>query len=176
MYGIAIIYFSLCWRYDFSKNWYDTSFIFPIGISFYLRKSKIINAMKKYYIKLCVVGVILFVVTFILNYEKTAIQFIFIRAVSAVCFTFIFNLFLFKVDISNNKLLSFLGSISFEIYLTHNRFPILQKLSNNDNIGVIDIIIYFVIIIMLSIALHRINYYINKFIDYIHNKELASKS
>jgi membrane-bound acyltransferase YfiQ involved in biofilm formation len=168
LYVVAIAYFLLSWRFGLSKNWYDTSFIFPIGVSFCLRKDKIINIMNKYYLALLGSSFALFGVTFVLNHEKTAIQFIIIRALSSIFFVLLINLFLLKVDTSNNKALAFIGSISFEIYLVHNRLPIFQTLSNGDNINGFHLIIYFGIVIAVSMGLNRVNMYINRIINNVH--------
>lgn len=137
-----------------SKNWYDTSFIFPIGVLVGLNEDKMNQILKNKYCFKLVVVTILFVITFLLNYSKEGLIFVAIRSVAAITFTILFILMIMKMDLSDNKISVFMGSISFELYLIHDR--LLNILDINGYIYPLSLVVYFILIILLSILLKKV--------------------
>lgn len=160
MFGVGICYFIICYCLGLSKNWYDTAFTFPMGVFVGLNKDKIEKLISEQYIKILCLSSILFIITFILNYGRVDIGSIIIRAITSITFTILFLLLHVKIDVSKNKFLIFIGSISFELYLIHDR--LLEVLNMGGVVNSINLIAYFIIIIFLSLLLNKMCKYINR--------------
>lgn len=156
----SLVYIILCYYIGLSKNWYDTALIFPIGVFVGLYKSKVKSFIEDNYNKIVFSSLTMFILLFMLNYGKTDFASIIIRIFSSVAFTIVFITMLLKVDVSRNKVSLFLGTISFEIFLIHDRM--LGILNQSGYVTVASLIYYLFIIIVLSVILNRSIYYINK--------------
>jgi probable poly-beta-1,6-N-acetyl-D-glucosamine export protein len=167
MFIVGVLYFIVCYKLNLSKNWYDTSLTFPFGVMFCFRKDKIIELSRRYYSYLVVGATILFSILFIFNYGKITLSAICIRALASVAFVILVNLVFLKLDMSKNNIAMFLGSISFEIYLIHDR--IIDSGLLGRDINVVHIAGYFIIVIILAILLEKLinilNIVVNKIIS-----------
>ncbi len=151
----ALIYFFGCKQLNLGKYWFDTSFIFPIGVLFCLRKDYIMTILQKYYYHIILVSTFFFVIFFKINQGKTSLAAISARSTAAIMFVVLICLFLYKVDISGNKLLAFMGSISYELYLIHARIIQLNIVSVNNGISFDKIVFYFMLSIVSALLMNR---------------------
>lgn len=156
---VALIYFVVCCTMGLSKNWYDTSFIFPIGVIVGLNQDKIEEIIIEKYNLILICSLIIFIISFAANFGKEDINSIIIRSIASVTFTIAGIMILMKIDLSENKVSLFLGSISFELFLIHDRM--LSILNIGGHVTSINLIIYFLIIILLSLTLNKISKLIN---------------
>ncbi len=158
-FSISLIWFIICNLLGVSKNWYDTSFIFPIGILVGLNKNYIKKIILKNYNKFLVITLIIFIIMFLLNYGKIDTFSVMIRSIASIAFTILFIIISIKVDISKNIVSVFLGSISLELFLIHDR--LLDILNFGGIITGINLIMYFGIITVLAYILNKMFKYIN---------------
>ena len=129
--------------------------IFLVGILYYRMLSKSISFHMSIIILSCLIGVVLFFGSFfeIINIAKT---YIFLFIVQFVCI--VITHFLDWMNL--NRMMSFLGGISLELYLIHlyNRPIYLVKLMFDDRIIVL--IISFVICVIVAYLLHLVVSYL----------------
>lgn len=116
--------------------WYNSIGLFIIGLIFSIFEKRILSFIKKYYIPLLIVGIMLtvvcnwygrhyenvvFPVTKESTYDLYNLYIILFRFIAAINFTLTVILVSLKFKF-NNKVLSFYGSISLEFYLIQGLF------------------------------------------------------
>lgn len=157
--------------------WYNTVFLFFIGILIAKEEKRFFAFAKKTYFILLPVGITLFFVLYqgtkhMLNtysywseYENPPGYLDKFRCLSfqlpmVITFIFILLLIMLKVRFSN-KVLSFLGGISLELYLIHNLFIIMLRDSKVVYIKSTSMYFFMVIgsSILLAYMLNRVNRY-----------------
>lgn len=157
----AVLYFIFCFKINLGKYWFDSSFAFTVGVLLCPRKKYITSLINKYFSLLLLGSTSLFVLLSIINHGRTSFPAISFRAMAAVVFVFLVYLFMYKVDISRNKVLSFLGSISFEIYLIHSRILQLDIITPK-TINLLNLVLYFTITVSAAYLLNRFNLFLHK--------------
>lgn len=95
-------------------HWYNSAYSFLLGIIVSEYKEHIFKIIKQNYMIFISINSILFLVIFLLNIIKEGV---FLQMIESVLFICI----LMKIEI-NNKIINFLGTISYEIYLVHRIF------------------------------------------------------
>lgn len=159
LFSISLIWFIICNSLGISKNWYDTAFIFPIGVFVGLKKDFVKNQILKNYNMLLILSFVVFIVLFLINFGKVDTISIIIRAIAAITFIIFFIILLIKIDLSRNKVSFFLGTISFELFLIYDR--LLNILDIGGKVTGMNLILYFIIIVILSYILNNISKYTN---------------
>lgn len=98
--------------------WYNAVHLFNIGIIFAQYEKQIINFLKKYIYILLPVFYIIFYILFTTYYKEKLFEIQFITSIIIVLLFILINL---KIKI-NNKILLFLGKISYELYMVQGLF------------------------------------------------------
>jgi len=166
MFIYSIIYIFLCRIEEMGIYWYNTAFAFPFGVLFAYKREDILYKIKIYYNKLLIICLIGFVIFFLISFKESKSIFIF-DAISSTLFIFLVMLLNYKLNIKS-KLLDFIGSISFEIYLMHqfiidifyDRYPTKQSLS---------FYVLILIIIGVSFLLNLVSKIISEKVDSLNN-------
>jgi len=160
----------------FGEWWYNTTWLFFIGMAIAMYYEKVVSFAKRHYKWLLPVGIVLFITlhiatTWMLSHvgywleypghrgylEKLAT--FLIQCPMVIVFDLTFVLLSMKIQF-NNKVLSFLGVIALEMYLLQNIF--ITKLTHViDN----DIFFYAAVYagtIVLAYVVHKLNHYLIK--------------
>ena len=155
LFAYSFIYFIFCYLIGLDRYWFNTSFCFPVGVFIALYKEKFFYYMKEKFIIISSLSFISLALTIIISLPfKTTHPLIYVILVSLSSISFIFSVlsFLFKVKIEN-KFIIYVGSISYEMYLTHNKIiTIYTEFKINSSYSVC---FYITIVILLSICLHK---------------------
>jgi len=118
MLGIFFLitgYCLICRRLGNGEWWYNATYCFFIGILFGAYYKSIFSFIRKEYSMITLAILTTFVLTFLLNtFEGNILTSI----VSSTFFVLVCACLLMKVEVGN-KVINFLGSISYEIYLVH---------------------------------------------------------
>ena len=150
LWNIAYVFF--CMNMGFGEWWFNATHLLIVGMIWALYEKKITVAIKKTYLFTTPVIWIIFLTLFLFKYYKVinTSEFHFIvKFFIAFFFVLAMLLFFFKVQIGN-KVLSFLGDISLEIYLTQGLFIMLL---HGNHINIENDFLYSVCVIILTIAL-----------------------
>ena len=167
--------------------WYNTSFLFVIGILVARNKDRFIAFCKKHYSKILVILVPSFLLLFKANeymlenygywteytreYGYQSIcdkaMTLGVQLTTVIIFSFIIILVGMKIR-CNNSVLSFLGSISLELYLIHNLF--IKSFTMVTGAG-----IFFVIVIASSIITALVLYNVDTCVGCLINKKPIPK-
>lgn len=121
-----IIYIAFCINIGYTKHWYNTTHCLIIGMLWASYENGIIAFLKKHYAISLICVTIPFVAAFagksLINHNLLFISEIqlkcILEAISSACFVILLVMCLLKFRVQN-KILSYLGSISLEIYLMH---------------------------------------------------------
>ena len=156
---------------SFSDVWYRSIFAFPLGVCYSLKKDKIesflLNKTLARYIAL-----ILFLI-FLLSLKYACVMLgltylqILFDITSSAMFSLVAVIMLRKIKLGN-KALSFLGSISFEIYLIH--FLLIKLIYSFYFNGQMNLLLYFVISIVSVISVAYIMSFIDKNLTKLYGK------
>lgn len=150
---------------NFSNLWYRSIFAFPVGVLY----SYYVERIEKFYFNktLLKYAMTIFSLIFVLVLRyicviggKEGPQVLF-DILSSMAFPFTTIILLRKIKFSN-KLLFFLGNISFEIYLIH--FLIMKVFDVYYKSGEINLILYFLLTFSFSILLAWLVHFVNKFL------------
>jgi len=117
MFIYSIIYIFACLTQGKEIYWYNTAFVFPLGVLSAYRKETMLNIIKNYYNKLFIICSVMFVITFLISYKESGSKYIF-DTITGILFMFLIMLLSYKLNLKS-RLLTLIGSISFEIYLVH---------------------------------------------------------
>ena len=124
MLGLHAVYMTVCILAGLSSNFYERTFIFVAGMFWYENREKIdgwIEGKKYRWLILWLASCVLFAITYLMSYCALTVLF---RGVSYFFFVPAVILLLKRVVI-NNKVTSFLGGISLEIYVLQGIFLVL---------------------------------------------------
>lgn len=147
---------------SFSDVWYRSIFAFPLGVFYSLKKDKIESILLKRSVIRCIVLILSLIVLLISRYACVLFDLKYLQVLfditSSAMFALVAVIMLRKIKLGN-KALSFLGNISFEIYLVH--FLLVKLIYSLYFNGQINLLLYFVI----SIASTILAAYIMNFID-----------
>ncbi len=165
--GIAFcaLYIFICSKLGFGLWWYQTSFVFILGIVFSSYEEKILKFIKKYYVTVLLLSLTFFIV---LAKHKWEIYWLIpslkteFLLVALLAFLFILSFFALTLKIkTNNKFLDFLGKISFEIYMVQGALMLLLR---NERIYIQNDFYWSVFVLVGSLLLAFV---LNKFFSYI---------
>lgn len=120
---IIILYIILLKMIGWGDYWYKTSTIFLVGQLVALRREDLDKIFKKHYFTSLVSSLILFVSTFLIKINNTIVSFL-VYQICIISFIFIVLSLSTKIKVYN-KFTSFLGTISYEIYLIHGSIILL---------------------------------------------------
>lgn len=166
MFIYSAIYIIICKTQEMEIYWYNTAFAFPLGVLLAYRKETVLYIIKTNYNKLFITCSVGFVITFLFSYKESSSEFIF-ESIMAIFFILLIMLLNYKLNIKS-KLLTFIGSISFEIYLVHQFIINLfyDKYNTEQSLS-----FYFLIfiIIVVSYLLNMVTKIICEKIDSINN-------
>lgn len=147
---------------SFSDVWYRSIFAFPLGVFYSLKKDKIESILLKRSVIRYIVLILFLIVLLISRYACVLFDLKYLQVLfditSSAMFALVAVIMLRKIKLGN-KALSFLGNISFEIYLVH--FLLVKLIYSLYFNGQINLLLYFVI----SIASTILAAYIMNFID-----------
>lgn len=147
---------------SFSDVWYRSIFAFPLGVFYSLKKDKIESILLKRSVIRYIVLILSLIVLLISRYACVLFDLKYLQVLfditSSAMFALVAVIMLRKIKLGN-KALSFLGNISFEIYLVH--FLLVKLIYSLYFNGQINLLLYFVI----SIASTILAAYIMNFID-----------
>lgn len=128
-----VLYVAYCIKMQYGKWWYNTSHLLIIGMVWAVYEDRIIAAIKKSYKIIMPLVWLSFAFFFVLQ-DKIALWIpiagisLLVDIITTVLFVTGIILFSMKIQIGN-KILSFLGDISLEMYLVHGMF--ITALRNN---------------------------------------------
>ena len=152
----TIVYIMLCKNFNKGSWWYNTSICFSIGIIFAMYKERIYEIYKKrYLIKLVIIGALFGICMVLLHKKHWEVQY-----VTPIIFIILTTLLLCKLKLKS-KVITFINSISFEMYLVH---LIVLKVAFEEQIvrSSIYAVLLFPIMILLALMVHYICKYITK--------------
>lgn len=122
---LYIIYIIFCIKLGFGSWWYNTCHLFLIGLIWPFIEQRIIIVVKKNWWIICFTWILFFSFVFfkriILEYSVFKYYDLFFDLIISFVFTFCVLLFSMKVKFEN-RIFSFLGNFSLEIYLFHGFF------------------------------------------------------
>lgn len=165
--GIAFLisYVFICSRLNFGLWWYQTSFVFVLGIVFSSYEKNILKFIKKFYPIILLLSLTFFIVLAKHKWEiywltpslKTELL-----LVAVLSFLFIVSFFMLALKLRiNNKFLDFLGKISFEIYMIQGATMLFLR---NDRFNVQSDILWTVLVLVDSLLSA---YLLNKFFSFV---------
>ncbi len=168
--GIAfwILYIFICSKLGFGLWWYQTSFVFVLGIVFSSYEEKILKFIKKYYVKILLLSLAFFIVLAKRKWEiywlipSLKTEFL---LVALLAFLFILSFFTLTLKFkTNNKFLDFLGKISFELYMVQGALMLLLR---NEQIYIQNDFYWSVLVLVGSLLFAFV---LNTFFSYILKK------
>ena len=127
----CVLYILICSKLGFGLWWYQTSFVFVLGIIFSSYEERIVKFIKKYYLTVLLFSLTSFIVLAKYKWEiywlipsiKTEFTLV---ALLAFLFILCFITLTLKITI-NNKPLDFLGKISFETYMVQGALMLILR-------------------------------------------------
>lgn len=162
LFLVLFVFISIIIAVISKKGFYLYSMLsLPLGMLWFHKKDSIERLIRKKWflsIVICVISLIIFIA---LRYISGSRNLVYIEALSIMASTPIFTLLIFvllnKIKIGN-RILTFIGNISYEVYLCH-RF-IMDALFKYEEISS-NMLLYFCIVIIITIFISVIVYYIN---------------
>lgn len=136
----------------FGMHWYQTSLALPIGMAFAVYEEKIYKFMSKYYyyVALAVLAVTFVVYEYGLGGfyklfpEDYSIHNVCVSTLMVICIIVV----MMKITF-DNKVLQFLGKISFEIYLIHGLVILAAR---NDRLYIENEMVFSIVVIVVTIV------------------------
>lgn len=114
----VLLYIFFCNWWAYGNWWYNSALLFVVGLFFARYETKLISNMQKFYKLYLPLALVITCILFTLGeYTQNA----FIQLPAACAFIFLLVLLGMKIKIGN-KALTFLGSITLELYLLHGVF------------------------------------------------------
>lgn len=150
MFGMAFLYLIVCILLNLTKNWMDTCLCFPLGVAFgFYRKeiTKYVNS--RFY--LLPLSFIIFAVTVFFSFGRETYSALFLRIISTIALIVLTLTILRYVDVSGNKFIAYIGTISLECYLVHGKVIRIVKLFFGD-VNVLEMIVYLLSTTILTIG------------------------
>lgn len=162
------LYIFICQKLGFELWWYQTSFVFVLGIAFSSYEESIIKFIKKYYVAVLLFSLAFFVV---LAKHKWEIYWLVpsleteLLLVAVLSFLFLVSFFTLSLKLkTDNKILDFLGKISFEIYMVQGALMLVLR---NEQVYVQNDILWSVLVVAGSLLFAFV---FNKFFSFILKK------
>ena len=127
----CVLYIFICKKLGFGLWWYQTSPIFVLGIAFSSYEKNILKFIKKFYPVVLMLSLAFFVVTARHKWEiydlvpSPETEFL-IVGILAFLFMVSFVALTLKLE-TNNKILAFLGKISFELYMVQGAIMLVLR-------------------------------------------------
>ena len=126
-----VLYVIICRALNFGLWWYSTALILVFGIFYASYEAPILEFLKKNYLKI-LIPVLL--ISYVLAKFKWNIYWLLpslrtellLVIILSVLFVSVFFILMLKIDLKN-KILTFLGKISFELYMTQGAIMLLTK-------------------------------------------------
>lgn len=169
--AFCILYIFICSKLGFGLWWYQTSFVFVLGIVFSSYEDKILKFIKNYYPIILILSLAFFIV---LAKYKWKIYWLIpslkteFLLVALLAFLFILSFFTLTLKIkTNNKFLDFLGKISFEIYMVQGALMLFLR---NEQIYIQNDFYWSVLVLAGSLLFAFV---LNKSFSYILKKYLV---
>ena len=127
----CVIYTVICIVKDVNNWWYVSCFALFLGVLWASFEEKILSVIKKRYIICALIFLFLFGAYYLLSGRIIALfpyarVDLWLPGINAVIFVICVLLLLLKIRVGN-KIMAFLGEISFEIYMTHGLFLLLLR-------------------------------------------------
>lgn len=156
---------------SFLEVWYRSIFAFPLGVFYSLKKDKIESFLLNKTLVRYIALILSLIALLSLRYACVILGLTYLQILfditSSAMFSLVAVIMLRKIKLGN-KALSFLGSISFEIYLIH---LLLVKLIYSFYFnGQINLLLYFVISIVSVISVAYIMSFIDKNLTKLYRK------
>ena len=131
--------------------WYNTAFLFFLGVIFKKKEGKIKNIFNKKEIIIFLMSLFLLACHLLIFKDNIVSQ-----SIITIIFIFSFMVLNFKVKY-NSKFFIYIGLISYEIYLIHMKiFNIIFRENMFGRIGNVDFVLFFIGTILFSIILYVI--------------------
>ena len=166
----CILYIFICSKLGFGLWWYQTSFVFILGIIFSSYEENILKFIKKYYPIILMLSLTFFIVLAKHKWEiywltpSLKTEFLLVAVLS---FLFIVSFFVLAQKLKiNNKTLDFLGKISFEIYMAQGALMLILR---NDRYAVRNDLLWSVFVLIGSLLSA---FLLNKLFSFILKKYL----
>ena len=156
----------IMYRNNISNTWYKSTSAFIAGIIIAKYKKNIKEWIAtKWLMKLTVLSLFLLISLLLGKFMQLGILEIFIYNCSVILATIVLLIILARIGDFKNKVMEYLGTISYEIYLYHGLFiDLFLKLNISDKIGTILIITFTII---FAFVINKIN---EKLLNIITNK------
>lgn len=167
-----IFYFS----YEFTSVWYRSIFAFPLGVVYSLYQDKIEALFsRKIMLSYCAVFV-LFAFLLLSKYLCIVLNLKYLQVIFDIMSSGIFALMLillFRKIRLGNRVLYFLGGISYEIYLVH--YLVVNFVYHYYFVGQVDIVLYFAISLGLTVLIAWILNGFDKYLIGLYTRIVQSK-
>ena len=165
------VYTLICYKANFGAWWFNTPYLLIVGMFWAVYEEKILKSLKKHYYLYVFSAFAVFSIVFVLLKKANGVSEFPIKSIVSALFFVIFLLFgLLKFKVGN-KILDYIGGISFELYLCHEIFLILFK----NVLAVENDLVYAITAITCSIIFAQLFAWLNKFI-LSHYKKLVFRN
>ena len=149
-----VFYVAFCLKMHYGGWWYNSSFLVSVGMIWAVYEKRILDVIKQHYISVAVsVGVLLaflFFISFrIVPLGSSNWIVLIMTTLKAILFTICVLLFSLRFVVEN-KILDFLGTISFEIYLLHGLFMVIFR---NNIMYIQNELLWCILVLFCTIAL-----------------------
>ena len=118
-----LVWYGFCRLMNYGIWWYDTAHIAVMGMLWHRHEEKILLYLKRYRLPAVIAGSLLIVIVSPLSLFSPFVWQLPLYILSTVIFVFVMNAILLKHS-PCNKILKFLGTVSYELYLVHGLFVI----------------------------------------------------
>lgn len=148
-----IVYSIFCIKMQYGDWWYNSAHLLIVGMFWATYEKRIIQIIQNHYFMVTMIIWVVFAVLFckhdiIISLLTIKRAELILSIITAVFFTLSFILFSLKFQIGN-KVLDFLGKISFEMYLIHGIFI---RLSRNSIIYIENELLWCIIVLISTIS------------------------
>ena len=160
MYLFCAIYMVIGYVLNLDNFWYESCWMFPLGMTFALNKDRVYNLINKKYFCKFVVSLIILIISYmpVFMYGGVLTEIIFVIG-------FIQFMIVFCVRFEgSSKIGLFLGIYSLEFYLSHTIVPSIIGLFYKGSENLITYIIFMIVSICLAFLIKKISNPINKII------------
>lgn len=148
---ICIIYMIIGMIMGLNFYWYESSFMFPLGMLFALYREKVFNFLNNKYVLKLIISFFVFVLSYLG-------VFLYGGVLSEIIFVVGFMQFLTMLCVrfkGNSKMSILLGTISIDLYLTHTMVPTFVKLFYSGEINIISYIVTLLIAFFAAFAVSK---------------------
>lgn len=140
---LSIVYYIICSHLNIPRYWYGSQLGFPLGMVWAYKEESIMNFIRK---KFALPLSLLLLAVMMIIFRHFSIKF---ATPIVACALFVILMYSFKYTHIKSKLVIFLSSIAFELYLYHQIFIrfFVYKMGLNGMIVPLSLILIFTIII-----------------------------